>query len=221
MVDRKSYRLEARGLSLTMAVLFGCACGQKPAAPAEPAKPQAQAVVQPLRFEFKEPAAFKSADGAKTVPPPDLDAETWRVLVNQNEPMQLKNPFWQPVPARETVELQMTAGWKYRCMVAPLEVKAQPNEWGTELSAWLFKRTLMCSNDDFKSWSESVLNVRQSVKGKRKSGPDAGLLLRERGDDGQIKQMFVMMRSDKENTLPTYGPPQVLAGRKVADDDDE
>jgi hypothetical protein len=206
-----------------MAVLFGCACGQKAAAPAvAPAEPaQPEAVLQPLKFEFKEPATFKSADGANTVPPPDLNAETWRVMVNQNEPMQRKNPFWQPLPARETVELQMTAGWKYRCMVAPLQVKPQPNEWGTELSAWMYTRTLMCSNDDFKSWSEAVLNVRQSAKGKRKAGPDAGLLLRERGDDGQIKQMFVMMRSDKENTLPTYGPPQIVAGRKVADDDDE
>jgi hypothetical protein len=215
------------GLPLAMVAVLGVAgaCGQKPAAAPSnievPATPQVQATVQPLKFEFKEPKAFTSADGSKTVAPPDLDAETWRVMVNQNEPMQYKNPLWQALAARETVELQMTPGWKYRCIVPPLEVTPQANEWGTDLSAWLYKRTLLCSNDDFKSWSEAVLNVRQSVKGKRKVGPDAGILLRERADDGSIKQMFVVMRSDKENKLPTYGPPQVIAGRKVGDDDDD
>jgi hypothetical protein len=208
-------------LYLSVVALLSCACGQKPAAPPEPAAPQVQAVVQPLKFEFKAPAPFKSNDGSKVVQPPDLDAETWRVMVNQNEPMQFKNPQWQPVPARETVELQMTPGWKYRCVVPPIEVKAQGNEWGTDLEAWLFKRSLLCSNDDFKSWSETVLNVRLSLKGKRKVGPDSGLLLRERGDDGTVKNMFVLMRSDKENTMPTYGPPQIIAGKKVDDDDDE
>lgn len=170
-------------------------------------------------FEFKEPEPWKSQDGSKVVPPPDLEAETWRVMVNQMEPMQRKNPWWQPVKARETVDLEMPPGSKFRCMVPPLIVAPEPDEYGGSLEAWQFKRSFLCSSDDFRTWSETQLRVRASVKGSRKVGPDAGILLRWRDDDGKRNEMFVMMRSDKDKTTAEFGPPRIIA--KKVDDDDE
>lgn len=204
------------GLRLGGAIFLICACGQK--AP-EPPAPQVQVAPQPLVFAFNEPAAWKSQDGTKVVPPPDLEAETWRVMVNQVEPMQRKNPWWQPVKARETVELEMPPGSKFRCKVAPLNIVPEPDEYGSDLEAWQFKRSFMCSSDEFRTWSETQLRVRLSTKGKRKVGPEAGILLRERADDGKVHEMFVMMRSDKEKTTAEVGPPKII--EKPKDDDDE
>jgi hypothetical protein len=217
--------LKLFGRPFAVAALAAAACGPKaepepPRAPS-PAAPEVQAAPQPLVFGFKDPGPWKSYDGTKSVELPDLAAETWRVMVNQTEPMQKKNPWWQPLPARDTVELEMPPGSKFRCMVPPLDVKAKPNEYGSDLEAWMFKRSFLCSNDGFRTWSETQLQVRQSVKGKRKVVPDdAGILLRERGDDGVVRELYVLMRSDKEKTTPTYGPPQIIPGRKVDDDDE-
>lgn len=221
--DRFSFRrtdgLSSSGLLFGM-VLISTACGPKAAPePPAPAAPVA-AAPQKLVFPFREVEPWKSHDGAKVVQPPDLEAETWRVMVNQTEPMQRKNPWWQPVKARETVELEMPPGSKFRCMVPPLNVAPEPDEYASDLEAWQFKRSFLCSNDDFRTWSETQLRVRLSAKGTRKVGPEAGILLRERADDGKVHEMFVMMRSDKEKTTAEVGPPRIIATKKVDDDDE-
>jgi hypothetical protein len=172
-------------------------------------------------FEFKAPEPFKSRDGSKVVPPPDLEAETWRIMVNQIEPMQRKNPWWQPLPAGKTVELEMPPDSKFRCMVAPLHVEAEADEDQVELQAWQLKRNFMCSSDDYRTWSETQLRVRISAKGTRKVGPDAGILLRQRADDGKVIESFVIMRSDKDKSHATYGPPQIIPAKKSDDEDEE
>lgn len=209
------------GLFLSVTVL-ACACGQKAAEPKpEPAAtpaPEVQAAPQPLTFEFKAPEPFKSRDGSKVVPPPDLEAETWRIMVNQTEPMQRKNPWWQPLPADKTVELEMAPGAKFRCMVPPLNVEPEPDEDQAELEAWLLKRSFLCSSDEFRTWTETQLRVRISAKGNRKVGPEAGLLLRQRGDDGKTIETFVIMRSDKDKSGPTYGPPRIVPSPKAEEE---
>ena len=210
------------GFVLSAAVLLSSACGEKAAPPPapEPAKEAAPLVQQqPPVFTWKAPEPWKSRDGSKVVPPPDLEAETWRIMVNQNEPMQRKNPWWQPLPASKTVELEMAPGAKFRCMVAPLVVEAEPDEDQEELLAWQLKRNFLCSSDDYRTWAETQLRVRVSTQGKRKVGPDAGILLRQRGDDGKVIETFVVMRSDKDTSGPTYGPPKVLAEKKSEDEE--
>lgn len=189
----------------------------------EPAKleQQLEAPPAPPTFTFKAPEPWKSRDGSVVVQPPDLEAETWRIMVNQTEPMQRKNPWWEPLPASKTVELEMAPGAKWRCMVAPLVVEPLTDEDEEELLAWQLKRNFLCSSDDYRTWNETQLRVRVSLKGKRKVGPEAGIMLRQRADDGKVIETFVLMRSDKDTTGPTYGPPRILPTQKTDDDDDE
>jgi hypothetical protein len=204
-------------------MLLSAACGQKPAEPRpEPAAAPAALVEpapQPPEFPWKEPQPFKSRDGSKVVPPPDLEAETWRIMVNQTEPMQRKNPWWQPLPASKSVELEMAPGSKFRCRVAPLIVEAEPDEDQEELLAWQLKRNFLCSSDDYRTWSETQLRVRISAKGTRKVGPDAGILLRQRADDGKVIETFVIMRSDKDKSHATYGPPKIVGDKKAEEEE--
>lgn len=209
------------GWCLSVAVVFGAACGPKPVEPTvEPvAAPAAleQPAPPPPEFTWKAPEPFKSRDGSKVVPPPDLEAETWRIMVNQTEPMQRKNPWWQPLPASKTVVLEMAPGAKFRCMVAPLQVEAEPDEDQEELLAWQLKRNFLCSSDEYRTWTETQLRVRLAADGSRKVGPDAGVLLRQRADDGKVVETFVVMRSEKDTSGPTYGPPKILPQKKGDD----
>jgi hypothetical protein len=221
-IDTHSSRHQVASTSLVALALCGAACGQKPAPAPQPAPAVQAPLAQPPAplptFEFKAPAEWKSRDGKSTVPPPDLEAETWRIMVNQTEPMQRKNPWWQPLAAGKTVELEMPPGSKFRCMVSPLVTEVFTDEDQESLEAWDFKRTFACSSDDYHTWTETQLRVRQTAKGKRKVGPEAGIMLRARADDGKVVETWVMMRSDKEKTLPSYGPPRIIEQSK---DDDE
>jgi hypothetical protein len=156
---------------------------------------------------------------APAVAPPDLTVETWRAFASQTEPLQRKTPRWQTLDAQRTVELEMPQGSAYRCLVTPLRVEAKANTWGTKLMAWAMERTLMCSSDDYRTWIESTLRVRVRADGTRDVGPDAGAVLRSRIGGAGVRQMFVLMRSDKERREATFGPPQVVSGL-VGDNDD-
>lgn len=179
----------------------------------ERAPVQARRQVPPLpTFAFQAPAPWRSrhADSA-AVDPPDLAQETWRVLVTQDEPMQRKTPTWQPARATETIELQLPPNSRFRCIVPPLEIESQANEFGTALEAWSLARSFLCSNDDFHTWSETILRVRITRDGAREVGPEAGILLRERQQAaGAPHHMFVLMRSDREQREATLGPPQII-----------
>lgn len=176
------------------------------------------AAPKPPVFHFVEPQPWKSSDGQSVVRPPDLADETWRALVNQTEPMQRKTPHWQSLPARETVELAMPAGSAFRCLVAPLSVRSHGDEYGKHLKAWLLKRAFICSSDDYRTWTETFLQIQVPADGPRKPGQEAGTLLRERAQDGTVHETFVLMRPDKEHTKATVGPPQIIADRAVDDE---
>jgi hypothetical protein len=140
------------------------------------------------------------------------------VLVTQNQPLQTKTPLWQPLPASETVALQMPAGSGFRCIVTPVRVSSDANTWGTKLKAWGLARSVLCSGDGWRSWTESIHREHLQLGAPREVAPDNGLLLRERGDDGGVRHSFVVMRSDKEKREATTGPPRILEGVPAEDD---
>jgi len=183
----------------------------EPAVAVEGEPRQVQVAAQPLVFRFEAPQPWKARVGDATVPPPDLDAETWRVLVSQTEPLQRKTPRWQSLPARETVEMAMPPGSRFRCVASPLVVKSEGDDFGKVLEAWHLKRSFHCSSDDFRTWTETLLQVRLDADGSRQLvGSDAGILLRQRDEDGTVRETFVLMRSDKEKIHATTGPPKII-----------
>ena len=179
----------------------------------------AKPAAKPPTFTFAAPQAWRSKrDGVAPIAAPDLARETWRALVNQNAPIQAKTPHWQALPAGETVELQMPPESRFRCVVSPLEVTTQANILGTELKAWLFARRVLCSSDDWRTWTESTHRVRERIGAGREAGEDAGLLLREQQPDGRVRETYVLLRSDPEKREATLGPPHVLPGVEVDED---
>lgn len=197
-----------------MALAVSAACrspSPQPSAADRPAPPSF-AFVAPTPWHSKKP------DEAP-VAPPDLTVETWRVFASQTEPLQKKNPRWQSLEAQRMVELEMPEGSAYRCLVTPLRIEAKANTWGTKLTAWAMERTLMCSSDDYRTWIESTLRVRVRADGTRDVGPDAGAVLRSAMSGGGVRQMFVLMRSDRERREATFGPPQIVSGVPRGDDD--
>jgi hypothetical protein len=201
--------------------------GPQPSAAPAPA-PQPAAAAQPLqqerkyeppRLEFKAPVAWQSRkSGTPPIPPPDPSAEVWRVFVTQNEPLQIKTPKWQSLPPQENVEVAMPEGSSFRCMVSPLEIATDTNDFNTKLKAWVLKRVLTCSDDGWRNWTEYSHSVRVTPEGQRDMLAVPEALLRERMPDQSIKQSFVLLRSDKEIREATTGPPRILYDRVVDED---
>jgi hypothetical protein len=203
------------------AVLVVLGCGSPAERASPPALPEQVARAAALRapvFTFSAPSAWHSRRGDAAVDPPDLARETWRVLVNQNQPIQAKTPHWQALPARETVELQMPPRTAFRCLVAPLDIATRANALGTELKAWLLARRVLCSSDGFRTFTESIHRVRVPIGAPREVGDDAGLLLREQDDAGRVRHTFVLLRSEPEPRAATTGPPRVIDGLAMDDD---
>jgi hypothetical protein len=185
-------------------------------AKAEPTPPPA---LRPPEVLFVAPTPWQSRKpNTPPVPPPDIDAEVWRAFVTQNEPLQIKTPRWQSLPPRETVEVAMPAISKFRCVVTPLSVVSDANDFNTKLKAWVMTRQLLCSNDGWHSWTEYSHTARIPTDGEREMQLVPQALLREREPDQSIRQTFVLLRSDKEQLEATTGPPRILPGVKVDDD---
>jgi hypothetical protein len=138
--------------------------------------------------------------------------------VSQNQPLQKKTPLWQPLPAPQTVELAMPEGSGFRCIVTPLQVAAEANDFGTKLKAWLLTRYLRCSSDGWRHWTEYGYRVKVLPDGSRTEEGEAGALLRELSADQTVLHSFVHLRSDKERREATTGPPQILPGVAVDED---
>lgn len=202
--------------AVCLALVASAAC--RPTSPQPSAAAATKPVLPSFTFVAPEPWHSKKPD-EPPVAPPDLTVETWRVFASQTEPLQKKNPRWQSLAAERTVELEMPEGSAYRCLVTPLRIEAKANTWGTKLMAWAMERTLMCSSDDYRTWIESTLRVRLRADGTRDVGPDAGAVLRSAMSEGGVRQMFVLMRSDREKREPTYGPPQIVSGSPQDADD--
>ena len=189
---------------------------QQALASAAPAPPPA---LRPPEVPFVAPTAWQSRKpNVPPVPPPDVDAEVWRAFVTQNQPLQIKTPRWQLLPPRETVEVVMPEISKYRCVVTPLSVVSDANDFNTKLKAWVMTRQLLCSNDGWQSWTEDSHTVRLPTEGERDMGAVPQVLMREREADQSVRQTFVLLRSDKEQLEATTGPPRILPGVKVDDD---
>jgi hypothetical protein len=192
------------------------AAGEEP--PPRVAKPEPlRAALQPEIAPFEAPAPWRSRrEGAAEVAPPPL--ETWRALASQDRPLQTKTPRWQALPPEQTVELAMPEGSAFRCLVTPLQITPAANDFNTELRAFVLARTLLCSADGFRSWTEHPYDLRIRPDGTREEPPEGGALLRERGDGETVRHSFVLLRSDPEPRAATTGPPQVLPGVAVDDD---
>ncbi len=211
----------ALALSPQLAVLVacgGCSNTRLPAradhAPA-PALQPAPSLAPPTKA-FVAPQAWRSkGKPAISVEPPDLTAQTWRVFVEQYAPHQRKTPVWQPLPACEAVELAMPPGSRFRCIANPLSIEPAANAFGTRLSAWLLARSVFCSSDGWRTWTEYPHRVRLLADGKSKLDYQSDALLRERGGDGAARQTLMVVRSEPERREATLGPPRVLPGAKL------
>lgn len=211
-------------LQITLGLGLCCMCAvscSKPAPPPPAAAPQAAGHLPSFTFVAPQPWQSKK-EGVAPVDPPDLSKETWRIFVSQYEPIQFETPKWQPLPAAETVEVKMRPGSPYRCVVSPLKIEPIANGFRTKFKAWYMERTLLCSGDGFRTWIESKLALRANADGTRQVGPNAGALLThwDAKDPNLLVHTSVLMRSDKENIEPTYGPPQILTNVNVPPDDD-
>jgi len=226
-------RTDRRVVGVACALLLGLvliACGSSgdraaPSAPPPPASTtRAESPNDDPPLPSGPPAvAFVAAqpwqstrEGSEPIAPPPL--ETWRALVSQNQPHQIETPRWQPLPPQDTVGLKMPPGIGFRCVVTPLQVKAEANDFGTKLKAWVMTRSLLCSSDGFRRWTEHVHSVRLAGDGTRETSAVAGALLREREAGPVVRHSYVVMRADEENRQATTGPPRILPGVAVDDD---
>jgi hypothetical protein len=218
-----------RALWLVLATLALIACGSEPAsapghaerAPARlsaaPAAKDSQPSSGPPAAAFAAPKPWQSTrDGAAPIDPPALP--TWRVLVTQNQPLQATTPLWQRLPPADTVELAMPEQSGFRCVVTPLQVTAEANDFGTKLKAWLLARSVLCSSDGFRGWTEHVHTVALAADGSAPEASQSGLLLRERDVAAGVRQTNLLLRTDEEVRAATTGPPRILPGVKVDED---
>jgi hypothetical protein len=184
---------------------------QQPQQAPQPPSQQA-AVLAPPAVAFTVPAPWRSAtDPPEVVTPPDLASETWRVFVNQFQPIQRETPLWHPLPASESVTVAMPKGSAYRCIVTPLAIRADANDFGTKLEAWILKRELRCSVDGWRSWTVHPHEVRLLRDGTHELISAGEMMFAERSATGELREAFVLVRHDQERRKATTGPPQVLS----------
>ena len=188
------------------------------------------------RVAFVAAQAWHSRMGKPVaIDPPALANETWRVFVNQNQPIQLATPRWLPLPAQDNVEPAMPPGSRFRCLVTPLQIATDANDFGTKLKAWVLTRTLRCSVDGWHSWTEYPHTVRVAPDGTRTVVAAAEALLRQRDNEApprsagavppgdasgaqSVRETYVLVRADKEHREATTGPPRILPGVPVDED---
>lgn len=199
--------------------LLACDAKPEPAKAPKPSEGVALGRKAPLPdAAYAPPEAWRSSrDETLVVSPPDAAKETWRAFVNQHTPNQRLTPKWQPLSAKKTVELAMPEGSRFRCAVLPLQTAAIANDFNTKLIAWSLKRELLCSADDWQTWSSSTHETRMTPEGERSSW-QAALHLRERRDDGKTYETVVLIRDDAEQRKASTGPPQIVEGRLVDED---
>jgi hypothetical protein len=157
---------------------------------------------------------------SKTHAPPSPSDETWRVLVHQQVPMQIETPRWQRLPATENVVLRMQSDSRFRCLVTPLSVTAESDDFGRRLEAWVLERELRCSSDGWHSWHAYTHQVRVETDGTR-DGPPTRAWLHARADDARgdgSRRTLVLLRDDAERRRATTGPPRIIASADDRDD---
>jgi len=169
-------------------------------------------------FQAPKPWVPTWGDDKTPVEPPDMHAETWRVFVEQSEPLQTKTPHWQKLPADQAVEVQMPEGSRFRCLAQPVTVAPSTNDFGSSLKGWIMSRDVYCSADDWASWQIYPQRDFLAANGERESKLLTQANLRERKAAGKVYETVVITRSDEEKRAATVGPPRILAGVVVDDD---
>lgn len=213
-------RLPSFKLGILLACCWGCGGdAAKAPAPAASPPPPAPVVHAPPSFSYVPATAWVSREDPNiTVAPPDPAKETWRVFSDQRKPMQKPTPVWRPLPANETVAVQLQPESGFRCIVTPLEVSSESNDFGTKLKAWILTRKLLCSGDQWRSWTEHPHSVRVAPDGARTTTLAAEALLREQ-NGAEPRETMVLVRDDEERRAATTGPPQIVPGLRGVDID--
>lgn len=121
------------------------AVSSAPTRAAEPVPPFRKFELQPWQSVHND---------AKPVMPPESLVGPARVWVNQERPRQKKNPKWQTVDGRKAVELELASDGRWRCILNPLEIRARPDEDEAKVEAWHVQRSVLCSSDGWKTWTE-------------------------------------------------------------------
>ena len=219
-------RLDAHGtggpLRVLLAVLALGGCGSDAASPKRDPAPaptasgaltQAPPSASPPSFAYSAPQPFRpNLADAPEVAPPDPAKEAWRALVSQSAPLQKKTPRWQALDAERSVELTMAEGSAFRCIVSPLSVTPEAEEFAKAPDAWVLARTLVCSSDGFRSWTEQAHVTRLLPDGTREITMQGGALLRERDAAGAVRESYVLLRSEPEKREATTGPARIVPG---------
>lgn len=213
---------------LVAVVMVLASCAERPpevapatASPPRAALPEAAKTapapeLAPPRMPFAPPQPWHSwRTPDEQIAPPDPTKETWRVLVNQRQPMQVPTPKWQPLPATETVTIAMQPESRFRCVVGPLNVEAKTNDPATKLEAWTLRRDLLCSGDGWRTWTQHEHALRVLPDGSRQKVTAAQAFLREQTGDPRARETVVLVRDDQELRTATTGPPRVLPGVAV------
>jgi hypothetical protein len=157
----------------------------------------------PPPFEKFELAPWKSPrEKIAPVAPPGSLLETWRVFVNQERPRQKKNPRWISLPPREGVTLPMAEDGRFRCIVNPLRVQARPNDDLSGVDAWVLMRSVLCSGDGWRTWTDSPHQVVVLPDGKRTATIEQTDVLLREPIDGKVRETTIILRSDADPDPP-------------------
>jgi hypothetical protein len=167
---------------------------------------------------FVAPDAWQSKRKATPpVPAPDPALHTWHVFVDQYEPHQKNTPLWQPLPAHQTLEVHMPEGSAFRCVALPLEIRAEANDFETELEAWRLSRSVLCSSDGWRTWSSYAHRLGILPDGTRQPDYKSDAWLSERSSDGVARNTVLSLRAEPPRREATTGPPQIVSGARVSD----
>lgn len=186
-----------------------------------PAAPEPLSLARvPALPDFEPPGPWRSRRaGTPPVAPPKLDAETWRVLVERNRPLQRETPHWQDAPARVAVALDMPAPTRFRCLVTPARVTSAADDAELELRGWKITRELRCSQDGFETWTTHPHRVFLGLDRRREVELKTEAFLRERQPDGTLHELHVILRDDREQRAARLGPPQQIEHPRGPDAD--
>jgi hypothetical protein len=158
------------GLAVVVVASTGCR-RHRGGGNAAPLKPPIDAYVAPEWKSFK----------GNVFHPPDAANHPWRVMTLQEKPRPKKNPLWRTLKPDEGVELDMPAGSRFRCVASPVDFQVVLEEIPRAPEGWSLLRTLRCSNDGWRTWSQAAISEFYDQEGKpgEKSSRQAELNLRD------------------------------------------
>jgi hypothetical protein len=149
---------------------------------------------QPRPVEAFQAGEWKSPKG-EVFRPPQVASETWRVKVMQEIPRQKKNPRWRTLKIDEAVDLEMPPGTRYRCLVNPVRFRPWEDEISSKVIKWDLIRSVRCSSDGWRTYSELVHGVSMGGGGETPSPISRqGELYLHDWVDGKRSQITVLVQ---------------------------